>query len=221
MAKFAELSTQGQTRILIIPWASESIEGAQNIKTELAAFTSAPIEIAPYAPDSVSLSVLIASINKSSGIFFTGGDQNKLMDVLLSLNLTEIFRNKYVKGTAFGGTSAGTAFMTETMITGQGDLTVLNGSQIQRTRGLGLLPPHIIVDQHFIVRSRFNRLAGVVLTTGLLGIGIDEGTSLLIHNNKTAKVIGPTQVLLFRPLNSKKLSLEVMENNEGFDISSR
>ncbi len=218
MQRFVQLSGSQQSRILVVPWASGSLEGAANIRAELAAFTRAPIAVAPLTPQSPAQ--VLGLINSATGIFFAGGDQSKLMKTIESLRLADLLRQKFNQGIAFGGTSAGTAFMSQRMITGTGDLRVINGAKVELGRGLGLLPPHIIVDQHFIVRGRFNRLAGIVLHTNLVGVGIDEGTALVVLDNR-AQVIGPTQVLLFKASSTKKLIVRVLVNQEIFDLSIR
>ncbi len=213
MKVFSELSGGSKSFILIIPWASETTEGAVNIRRELVAYPAGKIEIA-----SNNTSELMKQLTAASGIFFTGGDQNKLMLVMKELNLKNLFKKMYADGVAFAGTSAGTAIMSEKMLNGEGNLAVLDGKQIGISEGLGLLPESVVVDQHFIVRSRFNRLAGVVLDSKVLGIAIDEDNALLITNNSLGKVYGPTQVLFFTPSNSKKLSIDVYEKNETIDL---
>lgn len=213
MKVFAELSGGDKSFILIIPWASETTEGAINIRRELVTYPAGRIEIA-----SNNASELMRQLSTASGIFFTGGDQNKLMLAMKDLKLKNLFKKMYADGVAFGGTSAGTAIMSEKMLNGEGNLAVLDGKQIGISEGLGLLPESVVVDQHFIVRSRFNRLAGVVLDSKVLGIAIDEDNALLITNNSVGKVYGPTQVLFFKPGNSKNLSIDVYEKNETINL---
>lgn len=213
MQSFAKLSGGDKSFIVIIPWASETTEGAFNIRRELVLYTSGKIEIA-----SSDSSELQKQLSGATGIFFTGGDQNKLMQVMKELNLKPVFKKMYADGVAFAGTSAGTAIMSEKMINGEGDLSVLDGKQIGLSEGLGLLPPSVIVDQHFVVRSRFNRMAGVVLDSKVLGIAIDENNALLIRNGSEGTVFGPTQVLFFTPGNSKNISIDVYEKNEKIDL---
>ena len=81
---------------------------------------------------------------------------------------------RYEAGAVVGGTSAGAAIMSDSMITGDqtppGDTTGYYGDEypaIERHRievvpGLGFLPG-AIVDQHFIRRERHNRLLSAVL----------------------------------------------------------
>ena len=111
-------------------------------------------------------------------------------------DLKRVLLAKYHAGIPFGGTSAGTAIMTSPMITGQGDFTVIDGSQVKTREGLDLLPG-VILDQHFIKRQRQNRLFGLIWQhQDKLGLGIDEGAALLITGNRIAKVIGNSRVMM-------------------------
>lgn len=216
MKEFVTLAGSEKSHILIIPWASETIESAEMIKTEFQTHNAGRIEIVPHQIFSKDLDLLLPGIEKATGIFFTGGNQNILMSVINEFKLADIFKKKFRDGAVFGGTSAGTAIMSNPMLTGNADLTVLDGSKVELSEGLGLLPSGIIVDQHFIIRSRFNRLGGLILADkALLGIGIDENTSLLIKD-KDAQVIGPTQVLLFKKTDQNKLEISVINPGTGF-----
>lgn len=218
MKTFTEIAGKDKAHILIIPWASESIESAELIKNEFAVHSKGIFNIVPHRLAPKDLEQLILQIEKCSGIFFTGGDQNVLMNFIKEYQLSNLFRKKFQEGIIFGGTSAGTAIMSNPMLTGQGDLTVIKGSQIELAEGLGLLPSHVIVDQHFIVRQRFNRLAGLVLEKQkTIGVGVDENTSLLIQG-KIGRVIGPTQVLIMTKTAENKMALTLLGPTQIFEF---
>ena len=215
---FVEIAGKDKADILIIPWASDTIEGAEAIKIELSAHTKGNLKIVPHQLAPKDLEQLVLQIEKCSGIFFTGGDQNVLMNFIRDYQLLALLKKKFQDGVIFGGTSAGTAIMSNPMLTGQGDLSVIKGSQIELAEGLGLLPTNIIVDQHFIIRQRFNRLAGLVLDkTATTGLAIDESTAFLIQG-KTGRVIGPTQVLIIEKVANQKLAVTVLESGQTFQI---
>ena len=220
MKTFVDAAGGASADILVFSWASATTDGAIAAKTEFLISHPGKVTVMPSFPmKAEDEATLIPMITSATGIFFSGGDQNQLMKAIQTEKLKGLLKIAYHSGVIFGGTSAGTAVMSERMLTGEGDLTVLNGAKIPLTEGLGLLPSEIIVDQHFIVRQRFNRLAGLILANqNTFGIGIDEGTALLITNNKTAKVIGPTQVLLFSKMSEKKLSVEAFSAGESFEL---
>ncbi len=218
MKEFVQLAKGNESYILVIPWASESLESAEKIKLEFASHGAKKIDIIPHDLSFEDLNQLQLKLKSCTGIFFTGGNQNNLMASIKKFNLTETFRAKFRQGTMIGGTSAGTAIMSDPMLSGEANLAVIDGAQVGLTQGLGLLPPKIIVDQHFIVRGRFNRLAGLILDgKGELGLAIDENTSLLLIDNK-ARVIGPSQVLIFTKSDKNSLNVRVQVPGTEFQI---
>lgn len=214
LQEFAKASGGDKGKLLIIPWASESLEGAQNIQRDLSQVTNAKIEVL----SSTNSAVVYKQLREATGIFFAGGDQNKAMNEIIGFNLKPLLQERFQSGVAFAGTSAGTAIMSQRMITGDGDFTVIDARAVQMSEGLGLLPYEVIVDQHFVIRSRFNRLAGVVLGTKALGIGVDENNALAVMNNREARVYGPTQALFFTPVANKKLTVELFDKSDAIDL---
>lgn len=199
MAKFVEWAGRERARILIIPWAtSEPQASYEYLKKDLTAFNPKEIELAPIAPiTEENKSKFLNQLKNATGVFFTGGDQVKIMEVLKDEALLRALKQSYSKGTVFGGTSAGAAIMSSQMITGEGDFTVIDGKKVQTSLGLGLLPDDVIVDQHFIKRQRENRLFGLILQNReKLGIGIDEDTALVLTDNRYGEVVGTSQIMM-------------------------
>lgn len=191
--------------ILIFPWASGSVEAAQNIMHELKLAGATKIEIIPH--EVIDTSDLEYKITHSGGIFFTGGDQNKLMNFINRYQLKELLQEQSANGVIFAGTSAGTAIMSKKMLTGNGSET---------TEGLGLLPAPVVVDQHFIVRNRWQRLANIVLENNLIGLGIDEDNALFIQDGR-GQVIGPTMVQTLIPYNHE-IQTHSYHNGESISV---
>jgi cyanophycinase len=70
-------------------------------------------------------------------------------------------------------------------------------NNIETKAGLGLIQG-VIVDQHFLRRSRHNRLLSAVMEfPDHVGIGIDEATAVLVIGKK-CEVIGGSQVLVIK-----------------------
>jgi cyanophycinase len=144
-------------------------------------------------------------VDSASGIWFTGGDQIRVTQVLLDTPLLVAMKARYRAGAAIGGTSAGAAIMSDSMLTGNqrrpdslgyyGDeFPEIARGTIEVVPGLGFLHG-AIVDQHFIRRERHNRLLSVVLERpGLIGVGVDEGTALLVEPDGTWQVLGASAV---------------------------
>jgi cyanophycinase len=149
------------------------------------------------------------SLQNASLIYISGGDQARFMKVVSGTPVFDAIHQAYKKGAVIAGTSAGAAVMSKMMITGNELLhskynetfKCIEAGNIEYTEGLGLLSS-AVVDQHFVVRSRYNRLITSVLEhPDLPGIGIDEATAILVSGNK-AEVVGNSQVIVFR--NTKK-----------------
>jgi cyanophycinase len=82
----------------------------------------------------------------------------------------------------------------------------IESENIEFEKGLGLLE-NVIIDQHFLIRSRHNRLITAVLEyPEIPGIGIDEATAILVQGNN-AEVVGNSQVLVFRNKGGNKKTL--------------
>ncbi len=187
------------SRVLVVSWASsEPAESAAAFQEDLQPHRPGQVEVAPFAPlDAAKRARLLEQLRAATAVFFTGGDQGRIMDVLLAdPGLLEIFRERHRQGVVFAGTSAGAAIMSPRMITGNGDFTVIDAAQVETRPGLGLLPG-TIVDQHFVKRQRENRLFALVLAhPDELGVGIDEGTALLVEDGRRGSVVGDGVVML-------------------------
>ena len=198
LARFVEWAGGSHGRVLIVPWASsEPAESAAAFREDLEPLRPGPIDVAPFAPlGEAQRAALLRMLGDAGGVFFTGGDQARIMDVLRDEGLLKAFRNRYRAGAVFGGTSAGTAIMSPRMITGEGDFTVIDAAQVETRPGLGLLEG-TIVDQHFVKRQRQNRLFGLILAhPELLGVGIDEGSAFLVKDGRFGEVVGSSPVML-------------------------
>lgn len=164
-----------------------------------------PIHFNLTLADVLNPSVL-DSLKAAAAIYMTGGDQSRFMEVVRDNPIAEAIHHAYQHGAVVGGTSAGAAVMSEIMITGDQHFS----EEYQRTydkvwkenaiyaTGLGMLD-WAVVDQHFVARSRYNRLFSALADhPGKWGVGIDESTALLIHSGR-AEVCGESQVVVMRP----------------------
>lgn len=224
LTKFIEMSGSENGKILVIPWASGEQEKAySNIKNEIAALSKISVENAPLAPlNAESKTQLLAQLKNVKGVFFCGGDQNRIMEVLKDEELFRTMHEMYNNSVVFAGTSAGTAIMSEIMITGEGDFKAIDGSKVETKKGLGLVN-NMIVDQHFIKRQRQNRLIGLIFKNStLLGIGIDENTALVVEQNRYAEVLGESQVMIFETTKqANEMKFIMLRKGEKYDLKKR
>ena len=127
----------------------------------------------------------VTRIREADLIWMSGGLQGVFMNAIDGTGIAEAIRTRYREGAIVGGTSAGAAVMTRKMIGGRSDLDSLRaGTAPFLMDGLGLWP-EAIVDQHFLQKGRFNRLALAVLEfPNLVGVGIDEETALIVRGRE-------------------------------------
>jgi cyanophycinase len=133
------------------------------------------------------------------------------MGVVQGTDIEKAIHDAYDKGAVVGGTSAGAAVMSKLMITGNelkhpeysSTFRNIEENNIEIKQGLGFVEGAII-DQHFVKRSRYNRLISAIIEyPNVKGIGIDEATAILVSGN-TAEVVGDSQVIVFEnPRRSK------------------
>lgn len=224
MRKFVVWSGGARARILVITWASGEPEASFEALQK--GFQAAGAGIAEHAPvrplDAEKRRRFIEQLNAATAVFFSGGDQNRIMDVLADEELLKMIKARYDAGVPIGGTSAGAAAISDPMMTGEADLKILDGKKVGVRRGLGLLP-NVVFDQHFLVRQRHNRLFGLVMVNpGVLGIGIDEDTSVLIEDNRRLTVSGATQVMFVHSKNGRQpFAVSFLNSGEGFDLKKR
>lgn len=176
------------------------------------------------------------SIRQARLIYITGGDQSRFMDVVRGTPIETAIREAYEAGSVVAGTSAGAAVMCEKMITGNqlrdttytSTFKTIESGNLEITPGLGLVKG-VLIDQHFLIRSRHNRLlTGVIDFPDHLGIGIDESTAVVIQGTRV-EVIGNSQVLLIEnpkqvrqerdgKLAAKGLVTSIYLPGESFDL---
>jgi cyanophycinase len=224
MSRFVEWAGGPNAHLLVISWATDSPKVSfDDFSEQVAPLHPASIEQAPARPlTAEGRAAFLAQLEKATGVFFTGGDQVNIMDVLADAPLADALRARYRAGVVFGGSSAGTAIMSSVMITGNGNFDVIDANQVETRPGLGLLPG-TIVDQHFIARKRQNRLFGLVLRhQDRLGVGVDEDTALLVVDNRYAEVVGAGRVITVdAQARSGALVLYLLEPGRKFDLRKR
>ncbi len=118
-----------------------------------------------------------------NAVFFTGGDQNRLMRLLDPVLATEI-HDFLKRGGLVGGTSAGAAAAPVRMIAGGMEDKLLKSDSLLLGDGLGYLPG-FVVDTHVLQRCRHDRLmVALSMIENVTGIGLDEDTAIEITGNK-------------------------------------
>jgi cyanophycinase len=229
LARFVDWAGGASSRILVIPWASgEPAESCEAILSELRPHAPGEATCGAHATldahgkaaplGEAEKASALGQISRASGVFFTGGDQARIMDVLADRELLAAVKARFAAGAVFGGTSAGAAVMSARMITGEGDFTVIDGDEVEQRPGLGFVEG-VIVDQHFVKRQRENRLFGLVLKhPEERGVGIDEDTALLVTGGRYAEVVGRGPVVLVDAKGPDRLEITLLRAGQTTDL---
>jgi len=147
-----------------------------------------------------------ATVRNAEVVFFAGGDQCDYVNYFKGTLVETAVESVYARGGGVGGTSAGLAI--------QGDFTY-NGCTGSITSAQALANPYsryatftydffhwanmqnTITDSHFVARDRMGRLLAFLArqikdgkATSVLGIGVNEATSVVVDRNGVATVLG-------------------------------
>ncbi|HMN49075.1 MAG TPA: cyanophycinase [Ignavibacteriaceae bacterium] len=211
--KFVELAGGPDARIIIIPNAGS--EPKLNSEIEQKTFNSlgAKADYILFTRETADDEANLKKMEWANAVFFTGGDQTDLTRDMLGTKLLQKVFEIYNNGGTVGGTSAGAAVMSEVMITGnelinkdssKSFVTIEKGN-VETKKGFGFLKT-VIIDQHFLKRKRHNRtISALIEHPNLLGVAIDESTSIIVNPDDTFEVFGNNQVLVYDPTNAKNI----------------
>jgi len=145
--------------------------------------------------EDASSSTGLEAINKATGIFFTGGNQARIINILKDTEIDVAIHNRFSEGVVIAGTSAGAAVMPDVMIVEGDSETHPRIESVEMGPGLGFLPG-VVIDQHFSQRGRLGRLiSALILEPAVLGFGIDENTAMVVTDDQI-EVIGQGAVTI-------------------------
>jgi len=210
--EFVELAGgRGKARIVVMAMASAEGEKSGESKAQQLRGMGASAVNLWITRAQADLDSVARILDGATGIWFGGGLQTRLANVVRGTKVGDAIRARLAAGAVVGGTSAGAAVMSTPMITGDerrrgGDrypddssaifITIDRGN-VETVDGLGLVTD-VVIDQHFVRRKRHNRLLSLVLEGPVrLGAGIDESTALVIGPDRTWRVSGASTVVVY------------------------
>ncbi len=210
--QFVDWAGGSRAHILIVPWASSDCD--DSFETYKSFFEGNDAK--PEVEQAVNPDVLandegrrqfLTQLSRSTGLFFGGGDQVRLMDALRQSRALQKLRELVVNGFPMGGSSAGAAIFSQRMLTGRAS---------QTADGVGVLQANIIVDQHFLERQRKARLKSALRSwmrdfmnqkktrpPSVFGIGIDRNTALLVDGGDL-RAVGRSKVVFIELQDDQK-----------------
>ncbi len=177
--KFIELAGGKSARLVIIPTASgdDTVDDdAQDVADLWRSREPASVTIIHTRRRDVADSPpFVEPIRHATGVWITGGRQSQIAATYSGTLVEKELAALLGRGGVVGGTSAGAACQSRVMIV---------RGEVHGTPGLGLIPG-AIVDQHFLARDRKARLRDALEAhPGLVGLGIDEGTALIVRGRE-------------------------------------
>ncbi|MFN9288118.1 MAG: cyanophycinase [Planctomyces sp.] len=177
--------------VVIIPDAAEdpvaaAAQAAEYLQT--AGVKPAAIVGRSTALDDVVRGQVLQALGTARAVWIPGGQQSRLYQAWQNTQLESSLQQLLQRGGMIAGSSAGAAIMSRIMIASGKDTP-------QLATGWDLIPA-AIVDQHFSQRNRIGRSQqDVSLHPGTVGLGIDEGTAVLL-TGRTLQTAGSGNVTL-------------------------
>lgn len=243
MQKIVNLAGGPNSKIIVIPNASSDPKGSAEYNVEeFKNLGCTNVDYVLFSREETDKDSLVEKLSGATGIFFSGGDQSFLTRDMLDTKLLARVYEIYNSGGVISGTSAGAAVMSELMITGNelinkdstdAFISIMKNN-VEVKEGFGFIKCAFI-DQHFIKRKRLNRSISVVLENPeLLGIGIDESTSIVVYPDDTFEVLGENQVIVFDAtdcvniknnkkgnLGAENLKMHILLDGDKFSLKTR
>lgn len=208
--RFVELSGGTRARIAVLPMASAVATTGPDKVAELRSL-GANAFVLNVTRANADADSIIRSLETATGIWFPGGNQNRITAALSGSRAERVIRERYFAGATVGGTSAGAAVLSQLMITGderkpggsrppadssQAYLTI-DRDNIVTVPGL-MLVQGAVIDQHFVRRRRHNRLISLVLENpSIIAAGVDESTAIHVRPDGSWLVMGESVVVIF------------------------
>ena len=155
---------------------------------------------------------VVDAVRNAEVVYFAGGDQCNYIRWIKGTPVAEAVKRVYRRGGAIGGTSAGLAIQGEIAYDACPSQSAQSAEvladphhiDVSLSRGFFSWPSMrgVITDTHFQQRDRLGRLVTFLARSyngrPLRGLGISEGTVVLVDRHGAAKVFGEGPVHLLR-----------------------
>lgn len=182
---FLELAGGASARLVVIPSADpEDPTGEEELDTWRSLGAVHVRRLHAFMRDEAERPEFAATLDDATGVWICGGKQSRLARAYLETPVEAALRRVVARGGVVGGTSAGAAITSRVMLVYD-----------EIRQGLDLVPG-AIVDQHYLVRRREERLRRALMAhPDRVGLGIDEATVLILRG-RTLTVRGESTVTL-------------------------
>lgn len=218
--RFIQLAGGKEARLAIVPTASSSNDDFEGSLREWKARGADNVFVLHTRDrDEANSDAFVSQIDSANGIWFGGGRQWRIADAYLGTESEEAFRRVLQREGVIGGSSAGATIQGSYFARGD-----TSGPEIMmgdHEKGLGLLK-NTAIDQHLLKRNRqFDLLEVIAAHPKLLGIGIDEGTAIIVHGD-TFEVIGASYVAIYDPaIITPREPFYLLSRGQRFNLKER
>src|SRR5262249_29687710 len=161
-------------------------------------------------------------LKEARGVWVSGRRQWHFVDSYLGTLTEKAFHEVLQRGGVIGGSSAGASIQADYMVRGDplGNLKMMAEGYEQ---GLGFLKG-VAIDQHFFRRNRTQDMSDVMsVFPQLLGIGLDEGTAIIVKGS-VMEVVGKSNVAVYdrgRPVAEGQPDYELLTAGMRYDLKAR
>jgi cyanophycinase len=222
--RFIDLAGGPEALIVVVPTASEDPVRAEPAEVRL---------LRRYGANNVKVlhtrsraeantAAFVAPLQEAKGVWFGGGRQWRFVDAYQGTATEKAFHEVLERGGVIGGSSAGASIQSEYMPRGDplGNLNIIAEGY---ERGFGFLKG-VAVDQHFFARKRLRDMTELMATyPQLLGIGIDEGTVIVVQGS-IMEVVGRSKVAVYdrrKPVVPGANDYEELPAGTRYDLATR
>ena len=206
--KFVELAGGEKARIAVIgtdtpaeldPWKSLGVGSVEHLHASNREEANDPNFVKP--------------LTQATAVWLAGGEQSVLVKAYLGTAVERELSALLERGGVIGGAGAGAECMTRVMIAGGDDVPEL-------ATGFDLLSG-AVVDSQFEIENRKSRLfAALAKKPGLVGIGIDRGTALVVRGRRL-EVLGSSTVTFCLAASESRPQREiVLKSGEAHDLTA-
>lgn len=214
---FFELAGGRAAPIVVIPTAGEVVEPDDRAAEPLRALGATHVTVLHTRdPKVANTEAFAAPLRTARAVWIAGGRQWRLADAYLGTRTLRELLAVLERGGVIGGSSAGATIQGSYLVRGAPEgnrIMMAPGHEV----GFGFLR-ETAIDQHVNTRGRADDLRPVLQRhRGLLGIGLDEATALIVRGD-TGEVVGAGVARFFAAPDAPVLELK---NGARYDLAAR
>ncbi|MEZ5038936.1 MAG: cyanophycinase [Saprospiraceae bacterium] len=221
--KFKELAGGEAAKIVIIPSASEDRfilrdDYNDQVKQPFEKVGIKDITVLHTRdPKEADSEAFVKPLQEATGVWFVGGRQWRLVDAYAGTRTFDELQQVLARNGVIAGTSAGATIQGSYLARGDSKTnTVMMGDHVN---GFGYIT-NIAIDQHLLARNRqFDLFEVLDKHPHLLGVGLDEGTAIVVKKDEAA-VIGRSYVV-FYDHHSGDRSFMMLKKGDRYDLRQR